>query len=137
MDMVSSCKIYYKIVGIHIIIFVYLIDFSLIKIILNFKGESYTRRADQLKAEVRRMFHTGVDPSEKLELIDILQKLGLSYHFEDEVKMMLEAIYNNTTHRGEVCKEENLYATSLEFRLLRQHGYSVPQGIYTNNFHSC
>ncbi|KAG2694444.1 hypothetical protein I3760_08G144700 [Carya illinoinensis] len=93
-------------------------------------GESYTRRADQLKAEVLRMFHKVVDPLEKLQLIDVLQKLGLSYHFEDEVKRTLEVIYN-TIHRGDICKLESLYATALEFRLLRQHGYSVPQEIFS------
>ncbi|KAG7968174.1 hypothetical protein I3843_08G139800 [Carya illinoinensis] len=86
-----------------------------------YAGESYTRRADQLKAEVRRMFHKVLDLLEKLELIDLLQKLGLSYQFEDEVTRTLEVIYN-TINRGDICKE-NLYATALEFRLLRQHGY--------------
>nr|QWQ79594.1 TPS36 [Juglans sigillata] len=76
------------------------------------------------------MFEKVVDPLEKLELIDVLQKLGLSYHFEDEVKRTLEAIYNTIHQAGYICKKENLYATSLEFRLLRQHGYSVPQEIF-------
>ncbi|XP_041020190.1 myrcene synthase, chloroplastic-like [Juglans microcarpa x Juglans regia] len=102
-------------------------DDYILSLTSEYVGESYTRRADQLKAEVWRMFHKVVDPLEKLELIDVLQKLGLSYHFEDEVKRTLEAIYNTIHQAGDICKKENLYATSLEFRLLRQHGYSVPQ----------
>lgn len=71
-----------------------------------------------------------VDPLKKLELIDVLQRLGLSYHFEDEIKSILESIYN--TSHGAPCggdmRKESLYATSLGFRLLRQNGYNVPQG---------
>ncbi|KAG6701058.1 hypothetical protein I3842_08G145300 [Carya illinoinensis] len=104
-------------------------DDYILSLTSEYVGESYTRRADQLKAEVRRMFHKVVGPLEKLELIDVLQKLGLSYHFEDEVKITLEAMYD-TIHRGDIWKE-NLYATALEFRLLRQHGYSVPQEIFS------
>jgi (-)-alpha-terpineol synthase len=84
-----------------------------------------------LKEEVRMMFHKVVDPLEKLELIDILQRLGLSYHFDDEIRRTLEGIYN-ANHGGEMCNMENIYTTALEFRLLRQHGYSVPQGKQLN-----
>nr|QWQ79597.1 TPS39 [Juglans sigillata] len=106
-------------------------DDDILSLTSEYVGESYTRRADQLKAEVRIMFDkVVVDPLEKLELIDVLQKLGLSYHFEDEVKRTLEAIYNTIHQAGDICKKENLYAISLEFRLLRQHGYSVPQEIF-------
>jgi (-)-alpha-terpineol synthase len=77
------------------------------------------------------MFHKVVDPLERLELIDILQRLGLSYHFDDEIRRTLEGIYN-ANHAGEMGNKENIYATALEFRLLRQHGYSVPQGKQLN-----
>nr|QWQ79596.1 TPS38 [Juglans sigillata] len=56
---------------------------------------------EMITKAVRRMFEKVVDPLEKLELIDVLQKLGLSYHFEDEVKRTLEAIYN-PIHRNEI-----------------------------------
>jgi hypothetical protein len=68
-----------------------------------------------------------MDPLKRLELIDILQRLGISYHFDDEIQRTLEGIHN-ANHGGELCNKENIYATSLEFRLLRQHGYNVPQG---------
>jgi hypothetical protein len=51
--------------------------------------------------------------------------------------------YTIANHGGEMCNKENIYATALEFRLLRQHGYSVPQGkqllyiyIYSNHLTS-
>ena len=74
------------------------------------------------------MLHKVVDPFEQLELIEIFQRLGLSYHFEEEMKRMFDGLYNND-HCGDIWKAENLYATTLKFRLLRQHQYSVSQGI--------
>ena len=62
------------------------------------KGESYTRRVNKLKEEVRMMLDKMVDPTNYLELIDILQKLGLSYHFEDEIKKLIKSIYNNVSN---------------------------------------
>ena len=75
------------------------------------------------------MLHKVVDPLEQLELIDILQRLGLSYHFEGEIKRILEGLFNINDHGDDKWKTKNLYATTLKFRLLRQHGYSVSQGI--------
>ena len=84
-----------------------------------------------LKEQVRMMLHKVVDPIEQLELIDIWQRLGISYHFEGEIKRILEGLYNNIDHGSDIdtWKTKNLYATSLKFRLLRQHGYIVSQGI--------
>jgi hypothetical protein len=42
---------------------------------LNCQGESFSGQIDKLKGEVRMMFHKVVDPLERLELIDILQRL--------------------------------------------------------------
>ncbi|KAG7973868.1 hypothetical protein I3843_06G018600 [Carya illinoinensis] len=97
-------------------------------------GESCTKQIEKLKQEVRMVFMEVVDPLKKLELIDVLQRLGLSYHFEDEIKSILESIYN--TSHGAPCggdmRKQSLYATSLGFRLLRQNGYNVPQEIFNS-----
>ena len=73
------------------------------------------------------MLHKVVDPLEQLELIDIWQRLGLSHHFEGEMKRILEGLYNND-QSGDTWRKENLYAITLKFRLLRQHGYNISQG---------
>ena len=77
------------------------------------------------------MLHKVVDPIEQLELIDILLRLGISYHFEGEIKKILEGLYNDIDHGSDTdtWKAKNLYATALKFRLLRQHGYIVSPGI--------
>lgn len=96
--------------------------------ILNLQGESYTRRIEKLKGEVRTMLCKVVDPLQQLEVIDIIQRLGVSYHFESDIRTILESIYNANDQGGDICLKEDLYATALAFRLLRQHGYSLPQG---------
>ena len=62
------------------------------------------------------------------ELIDTLQRLGLSYHSEDENKRTLVRTYNKNTnnHSNYKQKQESLYAVTLKIWLIRQHGYDVP-----------
>ena len=86
------------------------------------QGESYTRRVNKLKEEVRMMLDKMVDPVNKLELINLLQKLGLSYHFEEDIKKLLKSIYDNISNNDTWDKEAS-YVVALKFRLLRQHLY--------------
>ncbi|KAM4076882.1 hypothetical protein ACJW30_12G098300 [Castanea mollissima] len=110
-----------------------------------YTGESCTRQNNMLKEQVRMMLHKVVDPLKQLELIDILQRLGISYHFEGEIKRILEGLYNNIDHGSDTdtWKTKNLYATALKFRLLRQHGYIVSQEVFNSftdergNFKAC
>lgn len=95
--------------------------------------EKYCERVEKLKEEVRRMLEkTMTNSLGQLELIDILQRLGIYYHFEEEIDGALKQIYVNYKKRDH--HNEELYATALEFRLLRQQGYHAPQG--TSNFPS-
>lgn len=78
------------------------------------------RRRNELKMEVKIMLSDrNMKQLEQLEIIDNLQRLGLSYHFEDEIYSIL----NNLSDKG--SKRDHLYAKALEFRLLRQHGFNI------------
>nr|GMC87959.1 (-)-alpha-terpineol synthase-like [Ipomoea batatas] len=88
--------------------------------------KEFSKRAAELKEAVRKMVEKKMDPLEKLELVDLLQRLGISYHFEDEIQHVLEHIYTSFSCNG----DQDLYATALHFRLLRQHGYKVPQEVF-------
>ncbi|KAL5841831.1 hypothetical protein ACOSQ3_012434 [Xanthoceras sorbifolium] len=94
-----------------------------------YTGDVYTRRAELLQEKVKAMIGNVSEPLNQLELIDTLQRLGLAYHFETEIKETLQKVYNNSDDRW---KKQNLYATSLEFRLLRQYGYDVSQEVFTS-----
>ncbi|CAL5402868.1 unnamed protein product [Camellia sinensis] len=80
----------------------------------------------QQKEEVRKMLVAANDhPSQKLNFIDAIQRLGVSYHFESEIEAALQHIYEaNYDHHDEKAKDD-LYTIALLFRLLRQQGYPI------------
>lgn len=75
--------------------------------------------------QVKKMVEKETNPIRQLELIDELQRLGLSQHFQNEFKEILNSMYLDITHDK---SNMDLYSTALAFRLLRQHGYQVGQG---------
>nr|GLL32451.1 terpene synthase 10-like isoform X1 [Ipomoea trifida] len=88
------------------------------------QGERFVTRRDELKERVKDiMKNEEMKELEKMEMIDELQRLGCSYHFEDEIKAALMDIYmKNSDSYKSSSEEKDLYATALEFRLLRQNG---------------
>ena len=63
-----------------------------------------------------------------LKLVDDLQRLGIAYHFDEEIGDVLETIYQTFYITQEKWEGMDLNLKALGFRLLRQHGYQVPQG---------
>ncbi|XP_062076058.1 myrcene synthase, chloroplastic-like [Humulus lupulus] len=107
-----------------------------------YKGEPYISRLNELEGDVKRMLVEMENSLPQLELIDTLQRLGLSYRFESEINTILKEKYTNINN---IINNPtfNLYTTALEFRLLRQHGHAVPQEIFsvfkdeTGKFKAC
>ncbi|KAK7243798.1 hypothetical protein RIF29_38610 [Crotalaria pallida] len=104
-----------------------------------YKEEKYTEQSKVLREEVRVMLSNVENQLDQLELIDLLQRLGVAYHFNEEIMNILDNIYSMDT-----CKrKKNLHATALEFRLLRQHGYNTSADVFvsfineTSNFKNC
>ncbi|KAK9209485.1 hypothetical protein WN944_001851 [Citrus x changshan-huyou] len=90
------------------------------------------KRFETLKAEVKKLLMSNNTAWKTIEeivtLVDQLQRLGVAYHFENEIKEALQSIYNsrvnsncdvNYDHNNDLCM------VALRFRLLRQHGYKV------------
>ncbi|XP_047339822.1 (-)-alpha-terpineol synthase-like [Impatiens glandulifera] len=91
-------------------------------------GEDYEKKAEKLKEEVKTMILEKMEsPLEKLELIDTVKRLGVSYHFEEEIKTCLDNIYKDTNWLSGVL---DLYDTALRFRLFRKHGYNVSSDVF-------
>ncbi|CAN1266156.1 Probable terpene synthase 3 [Linum perenne] len=55
---------------------------------------------------------------EKLNLVDVIGRLGIGYHFEGEIERLLQQVYVDQDGH-------DLSTISLRFRLLRQYGYNV------------
>ncbi|KAF9596091.1 hypothetical protein IFM89_007144 [Coptis chinensis] len=64
----------------------------------------------------------------RLEMIDNLCRMGLSYHFEEEIKNFLGGIAISKSSLGP--DQEDLHVVSLYFRLLRQYGYKISQDVF-------
>ncbi|CAL1357929.1 unnamed protein product [Linum trigynum] len=88
--------------------------------------------AQKLTEEVRDMLRGAVTNDdekkatilETLEMIDAVQRLGIAYHFEEEIEAALLRI-SGAAADGYVDADGDLYAVTLRFRLLRQQGYHV------------
>ncbi|GMY37038.1 (e,e)-alpha-farnesene synthase [Fagus crenata] len=92
------------------------------------QSQEYEKRAQKLKEDVKGIFEEAADLVAKLELIDSLNKLGIASHFDVEIKETLDTIAS--TKKKNSSPEEDLYTTSLRFRLLRQRGYEVSQDMF-------
>ncbi|OIT20040.1 PREDICTED: (-)-camphene/tricyclene synthase, chloroplastic-like [Nicotiana attenuata] len=105
-------------------------DFEYIQSIHNdYTGDKYMKRFYELKEEMKKIIMAeGLEELEKLELIDNLQRLGVSYHFKDEIMQILSSINQHSTP----ATRDSLYATALKFRLLREHGFYISQDIFND-----
>nr|ANO43013.1 terpene synthase 24 [Tripterygium wilfordii] len=108
-------------------------------------GEPYVEQVNKMKIKVKMMLDSAVDRVKQLELIDTLQRLGLSYHFKEEIQRMIKSLYDTTCtdNTWKNSRGLDLYATALEFRILRQHGYKISQDVFSSfqdekgNFKAC
>nr|XP_043634924.1 R-linalool synthase QH1, chloroplastic-like [Erigeron canadensis] len=97
-------------------------------------SEKYETKLDGLKELVKTMIsecNVMEDTLSTLELVDDLQRLGISYHFKDEIRNVLKSVYM-CYFDGHVnyWNKLDLNLKALGFRLLRQHGYRIPQEIF-------
>uniref|UniRef100_A0A2N9I731 Uncharacterized protein n=1 Tax=Fagus sylvatica TaxID=28930 RepID=A0A2N9I731_FAGSY len=89
--------------------------------------ENLKQQVQELKEEVRRMLTSPVDnkPSQKLSLIDVIQRLGVSYHFENEIEETLQQLHLALHDHDDQKNDDDLYTIALQFRLLRKQGYYI------------
>ncbi|XP_062112986.1 probable monoterpene synthase MTS1, chloroplastic isoform X2 [Humulus lupulus] len=95
-----------------------------------YTGEAYAERINKLKGEVRIILEKEVaeNPLVKLEQMDTLHKLGISHHFQDEIRAILNVKYSNINDA--LWKKNDVYATALEFQVLRLHGYTISSEVF-------
>ncbi|URE19086.1 hypothetical protein MUK42_04307 [Musa troglodytarum] len=81
-------------------------------------------RAAELMEQVRSMLKDTADILQTMDLVDSIQLLGLSYHFEKEISEALNRVHDADFN------DHGLYDTALRFRLLRQQGYHVTPDVF-------
>ncbi|XP_047955248.1 germacrene A synthase-like [Salvia hispanica] len=92
--------------------------------------EKYSKRIEVMKSDVRNLLTA---PETKMidtmNLIDTLERLGISYHFESEIEEKLQQFFNLKTNYDD-DEAYDLYTVALHFRLLRQHGHPISTEIF-------
>ncbi|KAK9673791.1 hypothetical protein RND81_12G190100 [Saponaria officinalis] len=69
------------------------------------------------------------DPKETLVYIDAIQRLGVAYHFEEEIQVILQNFFNSIQYDDSYSND--LHYVSLRFRILREHGFRVSSDVFS------
>lgn len=69
------------------------------------------------------------DPMECLQMTDIIQRIGIEHHFEEEIEAALQKQHLMlSSDLSDFVNSHQLYEIALTFRLLRQGGHHVSAG---------
>ncbi|KAL2474660.1 Tricyclene synthase [Abeliophyllum distichum] len=77
-----------------------------------------SKRIEELQENTREALQRALDPVAAMELIDTLQWLGIAYNYEQEIDLWLNKLSNWDA-------SDDLHATALRFRLLRNDGWPI------------
>ncbi|KAM3360295.1 5-epi-aristolochene synthase 2-like isoform X1 [Capsicum galapagoense] len=92
--------------------------------------QMYAQEIEVLKEQTRSMLlDTGRKLVETLNLIDVIERLGIAYHYEKEIDDILKKINDNSNFDEDDFND--LCTCALQFRLLRQHGYKISLKIFS------
>ncbi|KAG6692404.1 (3S,6E)-nerolidol synthase 1-like [Carya illinoinensis] len=92
-------------------------------------GGFSVQHSHKLEACRRALKKVGKDDGfESLDMINAIQRLGIDYHFEEDIDAILKGQYAKYIAHGD-CGQ-NLHEVALRFRLLRQRGYYVPADVF-------
>ncbi|XP_028081163.1 viridiflorene synthase-like [Camellia sinensis] len=89
--------------------------------------DKYGNEIEVLKEQVRSMVVAGGrKAAEQMNLINVLERLGVSYHFEKEIEEQLEQLFA----KFEDNEDYDLFNIALHFRIFRQHGYKMSCDVF-------
>ncbi|KAL5779111.1 hypothetical protein ACOSQ2_009848 [Xanthoceras sorbifolium] len=92
--------------------------------------QTYGNQIQELKDKVKEMLTAPTnDPREKVYLINSLYRLGISYHFEDDIDQQLSRIFEKQLNYID-DHEYDLYTTALLFRVFRMNGYKMSCDVF-------
>ncbi|KAL2474661.1 terpene synthase 02 [Abeliophyllum distichum] len=82
-----------------------------------------SKRIEELQENTREALQRALDPVAAMELIDTLQWLGIAYNYEQEIDLWLNKLSNWDA-------SDDLHATALRFRLLRNDGWPISCDVF-------
>ncbi|CAI0407025.1 unnamed protein product [Linum tenue] len=69
-------------------------------------------------------------PVETLVMIDAVQRLGIDYHFQENIDAVLSDEFSIAAKMAAGGSSHGLFEVSLNFRLMRQQGYRIPSDVF-------
>ncbi|XP_042457866.1 terpene synthase 10-like isoform X1 [Zingiber officinale] len=96
---------------------------------LKVEEKDQTKRLMLLKERIAEVICEKKEVEEQLRLIDHLQQLGVAYHFKDDIKDSLRNLHSSLEEISSTFKDD-LHASALLFRLLRENGFSISEDIF-------
>ena len=109
------------------IVYVYRMALICVSIV---QDDLQSRHEKKLKEVRNALKAVGEQSPDGLKMIDTLQRLGVDFHFPEEIEAILRThctIPYNQHH--------NLHDLALRFRLLRQEGFHVHPGMFIPCYH--
>jgi hypothetical protein len=89
------------------------------------ENEEIQQQLQELKKEVRKMLMApGEKPTQKFKFIDAIQRLGVSYHFENEIQQILQQLHN-TLHGSDDHEDDDCWKSHIAWVLRRWAIYKV------------
>ncbi|KAL2495263.1 S-(+)-linalool synthase [Forsythia ovata] len=102
--------------------------------IKNNLGDEFLKEYEKKLEDVRELLNSEElqNKIESLMLVDAIQRLGVDYHFQEEIEAVLWRHYMAATTCVDGYSYYTLHHLSLFFRLMRQQGFCIPADIFDN-----
>ncbi|KAI3740765.1 hypothetical protein L2E82_31238 [Cichorium intybus] len=101
----------------------------------NLQLEAYAKAMEEPKEQLRRLIiDPTFEPNKKLSLIYYVYRLGLTYHFKEDIDRQLDKLFEGLNVQD--YNEADLYTISVHFQVFRNHGYKLSCDVF-NKFIDC